>query len=306
MGAAECVCLTCLYVVVLYLGALQRPASYAVSRLTRAAPRRLFQTQLETPGRGGTTRLSSGAELWPACWSAQPHGSQSGWHILPTAGLALRSGWVYAVWAHSERLPTPWCSAPACLLAPCSWRTWTACMAPACPCARVQSGGVTLWWCAHTLAALWPKQWVCSLTPTRPQAPLTEEFFFRACMCPLLLKSGWSAAQVTVGCPLFFGAPGSQMQLTPSGTRPMPSPLTHSGMLARSCARAPRLGAALRPEDAVALGPPAGRLPGGVHHGVRRVCNASPAAHGPPGSSRRSTRVLQRPRATPVRPPVAS
>lgn len=39
----------------------------------------------------------------------------------------------------------------------------------------------------------------------RPQAPLTEEFFFRGCMCPLLLSGRWTTGQVIVGCPVFFG-----------------------------------------------------------------------------------------------------
>ena len=38
------------------------------------------------------------------------------------------------------------------------------------------------------------------------QAPLAEEFAFRACMCPLLLGDGWRHASVALGCPLFFGA----------------------------------------------------------------------------------------------------
>jgi hypothetical protein len=78
------------------------------------------------------------------------------------------------------------------------------------------------WWrnivvvCIHW--GEWPKHvW---LTPsTRSQAPLTEEFFFRACMCPLLLKSGWSATKITVACPLFFGACNAEA-LTPPTPHP--------------------------------------------------------------------------------------
>jgi hypothetical protein len=37
------------------------------------------------------------------------------------------------------------------------------------------------------------------------QAPIAEEFAFRACMCPLLLNAGYSEARVVFCCPLFFG-----------------------------------------------------------------------------------------------------
>jgi hypothetical protein len=39
----------------------------------------------------------------------------------------------------------------------------------------------------------------------RVQAPIAEEFAFRACMVPLLLDAGYSEAAVVFGCPLFFG-----------------------------------------------------------------------------------------------------
>ena len=37
------------------------------------------------------------------------------------------------------------------------------------------------------------------------QAPIAEEFAFRACMVPLLLAAGYAEAAVVFGCPLFFG-----------------------------------------------------------------------------------------------------
>ena len=44
------------------------------------------------------------------------------------------------------------------------------------------------------------------------QAPVAEEFAFRACMCPLLLDAGYSEAAVVFSCPLYFGV----HQLPPS------------------------------------------------------------------------------------------
>jgi len=36
--------------------------------------------------------------------------------------------------------------------------------------------------------------------------PFTEEWVFRACMCPLLLSGGFSFTQIVILCPCFFGA----------------------------------------------------------------------------------------------------
>ena len=69
------------------------------------------------------------------------------------------------------------------------------------------SGPLWLSWLDRRLAASKARRpWDAALCRNLVVAPLAEEFVFRACMCPLLLKAGWGHGAVVLCCPLFFGA----------------------------------------------------------------------------------------------------